>query len=138
MDLAARCINVSRVEIDYDLLAQELKNTYDSNKDRQGLFSSGDRGPTNFKAGFRDGVLVLGGQTQTELRLQVGLIVIDDFTASYYIRAYITGSEVGPVDATDRPLLGPVGAISLSRPCRGGFSLVHSNSGVIKTGRHPP
>lgn len=34
MDLAARCINVSRVEIDYDLLAQELKNTYDSNKDR--------------------------------------------------------------------------------------------------------
>lgn len=58
MDLAARCIkarciNVSRVEIDYDLLAQELKHTYDSNKDRQGLFVSGDRGPTKFKAGFR-------------------------------------------------------------------------------------
>lgn len=100
MDLSARCINVSRVEIDYDLLAQELKHTYDSNKDRQGLFASGDRGPTNFKAGFQDGVLVLGGQTQTELKLQVGLIVIDDFTASYCIRAYITGSEVGPVDAT--------------------------------------
>ena len=100
MDLAALCINVSRVEIDYDLLAQELKNTYDSNKDRQGLFASGDRGPTNFKAGFQDGVLVLGGQMQTSLNLQVGLIVIDDFTASYCIRAYITGSEAGPVDAT--------------------------------------
>ena len=88
------------MEIDYDLLAKELKHTYDSNKDRQGLFASGDRGPTNFKAGFRDGVLVLGGQAQTELNLQVGLIVIDDFTASYCLRAYITGSEVGPVDAT--------------------------------------
>lgn len=100
MDLAARCINVSRVEIDYALLAQELKQTYDSNKDRTGLFASGDRGPINFKASFRDGILVLGGQTRTELNLQVGLIVIDDFTASYCIRAYITGSEVGPVDAT--------------------------------------
>lgn len=36
MNLAARCINASRVEIDYALLAQELKHTYDSNKDRVG------------------------------------------------------------------------------------------------------
>ena len=42
MDLAARCINVSRVEIDYDLLAQELKQTYDANKDRPGFFASGE------------------------------------------------------------------------------------------------
>ena len=63
MNLAARCINTSRVEIDYELLAKELKHAYDSNKDRPGLFASGDRGPINFKASFRDGILVLGGQT---------------------------------------------------------------------------
>lgn len=98
MDLAARCINASRVEIDYALLAQELKHTYDSNKDRVGLFASGGRWPTEFKAGFRDDVLVLVGQT--DLTLWVEVIPIDDFTASYCLRAYITGSEVGPVDAT--------------------------------------
>lgn len=27
------------------------------------------------------------------------MIAIDDFAASYCLRAYITGSEVGPVDA---------------------------------------
>lgn len=98
MNLAACCINASRVEIDYALLAQELKHTYDSNKDRVGLFASGGRWPTKFKAGFRDDVLLLGGQT--DLTIWVEVIPIDDFTASYCLRAYITGSEAGPVDAT--------------------------------------
>ena len=98
MDLAARCINASRVEINYELLSKELKHTYDSNKYRQGPFASGDRGPTNFKAGFRDDVLLLGDQT--DLTLWVEVIPIDDFTASYCLRAYITGIEAGPVDAT--------------------------------------
>lgn len=98
MNLAARCINASRVEIDYALLAQELKRTYDSNKNRQGLFASGGRWPTEFKAGFRDDVLMLGGQT--DLTLWVEVIDIDDFTASYGIRAHIMCGEVGFVDAT--------------------------------------
>ena len=80
------------------LVAQELKHTYDSNKDRVGLFASGDRGQTNFKVGFRDDVLMLGGQT--DLTLWVEVIDIDDFTASYGIRAHIMCGEVGFVDAT--------------------------------------